>query len=125
MDSKIYRRQRGVFHCSVVKPYQPNDDVRFPGRPQTKPASILIDDKKKGHIETILDHMTRHGRGQFLVKGKVYPNRENSGAPVKGLENAEDLVQGWWTDNMTGEQFPTVFSGYITVSFTPTKNGYE
>jgi len=26
MDSRIYRRQRGVFHCSVVKPYHPNDD---------------------------------------------------------------------------------------------------
>jgi len=32
MDSRIYRRQRGVLHCSVVKPYHPNDDERFPGR---------------------------------------------------------------------------------------------
>ena len=26
MDSRIYRRQRGVFQCPVVKPYHPNDD---------------------------------------------------------------------------------------------------
>jgi len=26
---------------------------------------------------------------------------------------------------MPGEEFPTVFSGYITVCFTPTKDGHE
>jgi len=44
MDSRIYRRQRGVFHSSVGNPYHPNDDERFPGRAHTKPAPILIDD---------------------------------------------------------------------------------
>ena len=44
---------------------------------------------------------------------------------MEGLENAEDLVQAWWTDNMPGEELPTVFSGYIAVCFTPTKDGYE
>jgi len=61
------------------------------------------------------------------VKWKGYPNRENSWEPVEGLENAEHLpvVQAWWTDHMAGEEFPTVRSGYITVCFTPTKDGYE
>ena len=27
--------------------------------------------------------------------------------------------------NLTGEEFPTVSSAYITVCFTPTKDGYE
>ena len=45
MDSRIYRRQRGVFHCSVVKPADPNDDDQFPGRAHAKPAPILIDDE--------------------------------------------------------------------------------
>jgi len=26
---------------------------------------------------------------------------------------------------MPGEEFPTLFSGYIAVCFTPTKDGYE
>jgi len=47
MDSRIYRRQRGVLHSSVVKPYQPNDDERFPGRAHTKMAPILIDNEKE------------------------------------------------------------------------------
>jgi len=59
------------------------------------------------------------------VKWKGYPNSENSWEPVEGLENMEDLVQVWWTDNMPGEEFPTLFSGYITVCFTLTKCGYE
>ena len=44
---------------------------------------------------------------------------------MEGVENTEDLVQAWWADNMPGEEFATVFSGYITVFFTPTKDGYE
>jgi len=44
---------------------------------------------------------------------------------VERLENAEDLVQAWWTDNMPGEKFPAVFSGYITVGFAHTKDRYE
>ena len=61
------------------------------------------------------------------MKWKEYPNRENSWELVEGLENLEDLVQTWWTDNMPGEEFPTLFSVYITVCFTPTmtKDGYE
>jgi len=47
MDSRIYQRQRGVFHWSVVKPYHPNDDERGPGRAHTKPAPILIDNEKE------------------------------------------------------------------------------
>jgi len=93
MNSRIYRRQRGVFHCSVVKPYHPNDDERFPGRAHTKPAPILIDDEKEWDVETILDHRTRHDKEQFLIKWKGSPNSENSWEPVEGLETAKDLVQ--------------------------------
>jgi len=73
MDSRIYRRQRGVFHHSVVKRYHPNHDELFPGRAHTKPAPILIDNEKQWEIETILDHRVRHGRGQFLVKWTRVP----------------------------------------------------
>ena len=72
MDSRIYRRQKEVFHCSVVKLYHPNDDERFLGRAHTKPAPILRDNEKEWEVETILDHRTRHGRGQFRVKWKGY-----------------------------------------------------
>ena len=105
MDSRIYRRQRGVFHCSVVKPYHPNNNEPFPGRAHAKPAPICIDDEQEWEVEAILDFRERHGRGQFLVRGKGYPTSENSWEPVEGLENAEDLVQACWMDNMPGEEF--------------------
>ena len=56
---------------------------------------------------------------------KGYPNSKNNWELVEGLENAEDLVQAWWTDNMAGDESPTVFTHYITVCCTPTKNDYE
>ena len=114
-----------MFHCSVVKPYHPNDDEQFPGRAYAKPAPILIDDEKEWEVEAIRDFRERHGRGQFLVRWKGYPTSENSWEPVEGLENAEALVQAWWMDNMPGEEFPNVFSGDITICFTPTKDGFE
>ena len=59
------------------------------------------------------------------MKWNRYPNSENSWEPVEGLENAQDLVLAWWTENIPGEEFLIVFSSYITVCFTPTKNGFE
>ena len=44
---------------------------------------------------------------------------------MEGLENAEDLVQAWWPDNMPGVEFPTVFPSYIKVCFTSSKDAYE
>ena len=108
IDSQIYRRQRGVFHCSVLKPYHLNDDEQFPGRAHAKPAPTLIDDEE-WEVEAILDFRERHSRGQFLVRWKGYPTSENSWEPVEGLENAEDLVQGRWMDNRSGEEFPSFF----------------
>jgi len=77
VDWRIFRQQRGVFYCSVVKPYHPNDDKRFPIRAHTKPAPILINNEKEWEVETIFDNRTRHGRDQFLVKWKGYPESEN------------------------------------------------
>jgi len=59
------------------------------------------------------------------VKWKGYPNSEHSWDPVEALENAEDPVQTWWYENMLGEDYHTVFSAYINLRFTPTKDGYE
>jgi len=53
------------------------------------------------------------------------PNSDNSGEPGEGLENAEDLRQAWWPDNMPGVEFPTGFPGYIKVCFTSTNDAYE
>ena len=59
------------------------------------------------------------------MKWKGYPNSENSWEPIEGLENGQDSVQAWWNDNMPEEEFPIVFSGYITVCFTTIRDGFE
>ena len=69
MDSRIYRRQRGVFLCSVVKPYNPTDDERFPGRAHAKPAPILINDEKEGEVEAILDFREKGRQG--AIPGQI------------------------------------------------------
>ena len=109
----------------MVKPGNSNDDERFLGRAHAKPAPIIIDDEKEWEVESIVEYRERQGRGQFLVKWKGYPNSKNSGEQIEGLGNAQDLVQAWWTNNMPGEEFPIVFSGYITVCVTPTKDRFE
>ena len=91
-----------MFHCSVVKPFHPNDDGKFPGRAHTNPAPILINEQPEWQVEAILDHRIRFGKAQFLVKWAVYPSFENSWEPVEGLEHAEEMVQAWWMDNMPG-----------------------
>jgi len=68
MDARMYRRREAVFHCSVVKPYRENDDERFPGRANIKPAPILINEEPEWEIEAILNYREHYGRGQFLVK---------------------------------------------------------
>ena len=95
MDSRLYRRDTAVFHCSVVKPYKENDDLRFPGRANTKPAPILVNEEPEWEVEAILDYRVRYGRGQFLIKWKDYPASENSWESIEGLKHAEEMVQAW------------------------------
>jgi len=122
MDPRMYSRREAVFHSSVVKPYREDNDERFPGRANIKPAPILINEEPEWEVEAILDYRERYGRGQFLVKWKDYPASENSWEPIEGLEHVEEMVQAWWTDNMIGEEFP-VYSGRITIGFSPTEAG--
>ena len=62
MDARMYRCKQGVFHCSVVKPFHPNDDAKFPGRAHTNPAPILINEQPEWQVEAILDHRAWFGR---------------------------------------------------------------
>jgi len=67
MDTRMYRRREGVFHCSVVKPYRENDDEGFPEQANIKPAPILINEEPQWEVEALLDYREHYGRGQFLV----------------------------------------------------------
>ena len=119
MESRIYRRDIGTFHCSVVKKYHMNDDNRFPGRSNPRPAPILVNENPEWEVETILDHRTRHGHDQFLVQWMGYPTSENSWEPLEGLENSMDKVREWWDNNKPGETLD-VETNFITIAWSPT-----
>jgi len=70
-------------------------------------------------VEEVLDHREHYGKAQFVFKWKGYPNSDNSRERLECVENAIDLVQAWWTDNMPGDEFP-VETGFIAMSYTPT-----
>ena len=106
----------------MVKPYKENNDERFPERANIKPAPILINEEPEWEVEAIMDYREHYGQGQFLVKWKDYPARDNSWEPIEGLEHAKEMVQAWWTHNMIGEKLP-VYSGRITIGFSPTEAG--
>jgi len=119
MDSKIYRSKEAVFHCAMVKKFFPHDNGRFPRRTHGKPVPILVDEMPEWEVEEVMDHRECYGKAQFLLKWNGYSNSDNGWEPLKCLENAIDLVQAWWTDNMPGNEFP-VETGFITMSYTPT-----
>jgi len=53
MDLGINRPLEGLLQYSVFKPYHSNNDDGFPGRGQTIPAPIMIDDETEWEVETI------------------------------------------------------------------------
>ena len=123
IDSKIYCRKEEVFHCSMVKKFFSNNNGRFTERTHAKPAPILVEEMPDWEVQEVLDHCECYGKGQFLVKWKGYPNSDNSWEPMQCLENAIDLVQAGWTNNMPGDEFP-VETGFITMSYTLTTPGW-
>ena len=56
MDARMYHRKEVVFHCFMVKHYKENDDERFPGQANIKPAPIRINEKPEREVEAILDY---------------------------------------------------------------------
>jgi hypothetical protein len=64
----MYGQKHGVSHCSVVKPYYKNDNERFSGQVNIKPAPILINEQPEWEVETVLNHRKRYGGDHPLVK---------------------------------------------------------
>ena len=86
-DWKIYDK----FHSSVLKPYVPNDDGKFPDRTFPRPEPVIVDDL--GPRFTVAEVKSHHARGRgfsYLVRWLGYPEEENSW--VKASDIDEDLV---------------------------------
>ena len=83
------RRIHDTFHVSLLKPYV---EDTF-GRNQDPPPPLqFADGHQEYEVEEILAHRKKHGKSQFLVKWKGYPDHENSWEPEQNLENSQALL---------------------------------
>lgn len=81
------RKVHNAFHASLVKPY--HADTRFGRSPNPPPAITLSDGTEAHEVERVLQHRTRRGRSQYLVKWKGYHDTENSWVREQDIDAAE------------------------------------
>lgn len=81
------RKVHNAFHASLVKPY--HADTRFGRSPNPPPALTLSDGTEAHEVERVLQHRTRRGRSQYLVKWKGYHDTENSWVREQDIDAAE------------------------------------
>jgi hypothetical protein len=82
-----------VFHASLLKPYQTNDNEEFPNCYQEPPPPVVIDDEEEFEAEKIIDECTYYGKKQYLVKWKGYTMENSTWEPEAHLKNSPDLVK--------------------------------
>jgi len=76
-----------TFHISLVKPFQPNDDMTYPHQ--------AINDQQEFFVESIIDHRTRGCGHQYLVKFQGYTDiydRWISGKELEGDSALSDYL---------------------------------
>ena len=93
-----------VFHNSLITPYKetPTHGFNFP-RP---PLEIVDNEDEHYEVDTILQsQLLPNCRGiQYLVRGKGYPNSENSWLPHTQMKHATTLVKEFHEQQPTAPQ---------------------
>ena len=75
-----------TFHTSLVKPFLPNDDIKFPHRAKE------INEDQEFFVESIIDHKVWGCGHRYLVKFQGYPESFNRWLSGKDLEGDTSLV---------------------------------
>lgn len=84
------RKVHNAFHASLLKPF--HADTQF-GRSPNPPPPITLDDGSEAYeVERVLQHRTRRGRSQYLVKWKGYHDTENSWVSENDIDAPELLA---------------------------------
>ena len=84
-----------VFHISLLKLYNPNDNEEFI-RPTTPQAIIIPEtEEEEFEVESILDKRIIHNKPQYLVKWLGYPLYDATWEPLENLHNAMKLVKSF------------------------------
>ena len=87
-----------TFHVSNVKPWLPNDDVKYPSRTLSQPGSIDVNGIEEFLVDSIIDHK-KVGRGhRYLVHFTGYGSENDRWISGRELENNEAL-EVYWSKN--------------------------
>jgi hypothetical protein len=93
-----------TFHTSHVKPWNPNDDIKFPSRTIENPGPIEVDGVEEFFVDSIVDHR-KIGRGyQYLVHFKGCGQEDDRWIAGREMEENEAL-DIYWKKNP--QEFPT------------------
>jgi hypothetical protein len=79
-----------VFHVSLLEPYR---ESTFPGRVQSPPPSVEIENHEEYEVDEILDSRRRWGKLEYLVHWSGYDINERSWEAAENLANAPEKVQ--------------------------------
>ena len=84
-------RIHNVFHISLLSRHKVSD---LPNRKRYLPPPVHIDETGDFYeVEDILDVKIIHGKYQFLISWKGYPDSSNSWEPEENLMNCRELVE--------------------------------
>jgi hypothetical protein len=84
-----------TFHTSNIKPWQPNDDNKYPSRSLEQPGPINVNGAEEFLVDSIIDHK-KVGRGfRYLVHFVGYGPENDRWLAGRELENNEALDIYW------------------------------
>ncbi|KAG0246283.1 hypothetical protein DFQ27_002961, partial [Actinomortierella ambigua] len=93
-------RRHNVFHVENLRPYEARDVHEFPNSEEAVPDLAPVnDDLPKRYydgayeVERILDHRSRDGSDEYLIKWAGYPLADSTWQTREDLADAQGLLQ--------------------------------
>ena len=84
-----------IFHTSLVKPFQQNDDSKYPSRTLDAPGPVEIDGEEEYFIDRIVDHKKIGRSYKYLVRWKGEHAGADRWITEKYLIETEALEKYW------------------------------
>jgi hypothetical protein len=84
-----------VFHTSLIKPYQVNNDEKFPSRKYLRPPPVPEADPQENiyEIEAIRDNKIIRKKNHYLVKWLGWPESDNQWVKESDMGGAKELIR--------------------------------
>ena len=77
-----------VFHVSLLKPCEQSVEGNV-----SPPPPIVVDGEEEFEVEEISDSRVRHGKLQYLIKWRGYPDTDNEWIPEDQAAGSTNLVK--------------------------------